>query len=204
MGIVAGMESLDIDLLWQTAALPSDSRDQWREALAYRTKLPDEAEVLAGYGWAPEDVVAARTDPTVYWPDRGKPWQHRLDDDPAADGDAGRRRAALMALAEETARYHDARAGLARELRTQYMLDLAKRLPSGQRWSHERIGLVLGVTKQRVQQILRPGSWRRLDLPNSVNPEPSVEGIAKAMDERRRRLDRLFGRQPAHPGSSVR
>ncbi|TCL87844.1 hypothetical protein EDF31_102553 [Curtobacterium sp. PhB142] len=107
-----------------------------------------------------------------------------------------------MALAEETARYHDARAGLAREIRTQYMLDLAQRLPSGQRWPHERIGLVIGVTKQRVQQILRRGLPRPADAPTSVIPAASVEGIAAARDERRRRLGRLFGGHPTNPRST--
>lgn len=198
-GIVVHMKPVDItnpplwDLLWDSAAVPPAERNEWREVMAYRTKLPDEAEVLAGYGWTPAEVVAARTDPTVYSPDLYKPWYERMDADPAVDCDGGRRWAALMVLAEETARYHDSRARLAREIRTQYMLDLAQRLPKEQRWAHEVIGLALSLTKQRVQQILRPGRSRPADLPASVVPEPGVEGIEVAAVERRRRLTRLFG-----------
>lgn len=183
------------DLLWEKAYLPPELRDQWRAAMSYRTKLPDEAEILAGYGWTPTDVLAARTRPAMYWPDINKDWSVRFDDNPAADNDAGRRRAALMALAEETARYHDSQASLAREVRTQYMLDLAQRIRKEHRWSHELIGLVLSLTKQRVQQILRNTGkhTRGRDLPVALAPGHGTVAVETVTLERRRRLVRLFG-----------
>ncbi|CAN7526759.1 hypothetical protein LJR044_003736 [Microbacterium foliorum] len=183
------------DLLWERADLPDAHRDQWRAVMSYRSKLPDDAEILAAYDWTPADVLAARTDPSLYWPDMHEHWSKRLDDDPAADGDAGRRRAALMALAEETARYHDSRASLAREIRMQYMLDLARRLPKEQRWSHEKVGLVLSLTKQRVQQILRnAGKYTRdPNMPVALVPGQGSMAVEVVTEARRRKLSRIFG-----------
>lgn len=163
--------------------------------MAYRTKLPDDAEILAAYDWTPADVLAARTDPSRYWPGMHEHWSKRLDDDPASDGDAGRRRAALMALAEETARYHDNRASLAREVRTLYMADLTQRLPKEQRWSHEKVGLVLNLTKQRVQQILRnTGKYSRdPNMSVALIPGQGSAAIEVVTEERRRKLARIFG-----------
>jgi len=100
-----------------------------------------------------------------------------------------------MALAEETARYHDSRASLAREIRTQYMLDLAQRLPKEQRWSHEKVGLVLNLTKQRVQQILRnAGKYTRdPNMPVALVPGQGSMAVEAVTELRRRKLARLFG-----------
>lgn len=183
------------DLLWERADLPSALRDEWRAVMAYRTKLPDDAEILAAYDWTPAVVLAARTDPSLYWPDMHEDLSKRLDHDHAAGDDAGKRRAALMALAEETARYHDNRARLAREIRTQYMKDLAERLPKEQRWSHERVGLVLSLTKQRVQQILRnAGKYTRdPDMPEALVPGAGSLAVEVVTEARQRKLSRLFG-----------
>lgn len=182
------------DLLWERALLPDAHREQWRAVMSYRSKLPDDAEILAAYGWTPGDVLAARTDPSVYWPDMHEHWSKRLDDDPAADNDDGRRRAAHLALAEETARYHDSRARLAREIRTLYMCDLAQRLPKEQRWSHEKVGLVLNLTKQRVQQILHNvGKYTRdPNLPVALVPGQGSMAVEAVTEERRHKLSRLF------------
>lgn len=184
------------DLLWEMADLPDDQRDEWRKVLDYRTKLPDDAEILAAFGWTPADVRMARWDDMRIGPYKHDDWRNPPNEsDPASDGDGGRRRAALMALAEETVRYHDSQAQYARIIRTQYLLDLAQRLPKDQRWSHERIGLVLGLSKQRVQQIIRRvGKNDRRDPPpvGVVPGRPGPAEIVIVTDARRGRLRRIF------------
>lgn len=143
----------DWDALWAEAGVPDADRLRWRQVMATRTRHTRDAEILAGFGWTPDDVAAARTDPTMYWPD------HHLSSDQVVQRLAkSTSTAALMALAEETARHHETQAQLAREVRMQYVIELTEQLPKEDRWSFEKVGAVLGLTRQRVRMIARQGS----------------------------------------------
>jgi len=138
---VTGGPRPDFDALWRAADLPDVDRDAWREVLGYRTRVPDDAVRLASHGWTPEDVVKARTEPRTYWPELGEPR-------PTHSAEAV---ASLAVLADETARFHDASASLARSVRADYVRVLAER----ESWPNPRIADLLEITRQRVRMILR-------------------------------------------------
>jgi hypothetical protein len=171
----------DFDAIWASAVLPDTDREQWRRVMSYRTRLPEDAEILAAYGWTPADIVAARTESSLYWVDRHLSIREVLEYDRAA---ADRSRGdhvgpgttpALMLLAEETARYHQSCANVARAVRTQYVLDLSDRRPKEERWSYEKIGELLGLSRQRVRQIVR-GVGYASALTRRANRSSSAEG----------------------------
>ena len=56
----------DWDAMWEAAEIADGRNEEWRNVLKYRTQLPDDAIRLAGEGWTPELVVAARDNPSLY------------------------------------------------------------------------------------------------------------------------------------------
>jgi hypothetical protein len=133
------MNPPDYDASWIAADLPDHERAAWREVLAYRTKLPNDAVTYSKAGLTPQDLKSARTDPLSYWPG------HVQGDD--LDSEVLDR---FALLATETARFHEAQIGIAREIRQQYMRELSAR---GR--SHESIGAPLGLSRQRVRAIVK-------------------------------------------------
>jgi len=137
----------DWDALWSAAEIPGGRNDVWRKVMAHRTKLPDDAIRLAGEGWTPELVVAARDNPSLYM-------THATAHEQYPDwAEVPASYAAKLMLADETAKWHESRMQLARELRWHHMRHLAER--ADPRWSHQMIGDLIGLTRQRVRAILR-------------------------------------------------
>lgn len=67
---------------------------------------------------------------------------------------------------------------LARKLRWQHMRHLADKVDLG--WSHQRIGDLIGLTRQRVRAILR-SDLTRVWRDERVSVRGSVHGIARLM-----------------------
>lgn len=128
--------------VWMEAALPDADRSAWRDAMAYRTKNPADAERLAALGLRPQDVIAARTDTRVYW-------LRKI-------GVESLTTAQMAALADETARFHDHYREIALARRGEHVQALASHRDAG--WTYDRIGALIGVTKQRARMIARNGS----------------------------------------------
>ncbi|WP_156762016.1 hypothetical protein [Microbacterium karelineae] len=148
------MNPPDWDALWSDAEIPGGRNGAWRDVLAYRTKLPDDAIRLAGHGWSPELVVAARDNPNLYYDSEDLPVVDESYPDEAVPAGI----AAKLVLADETAKWHESRMQLARELRWKHMRRLAARTDLG--WSHQMIGDLIGLTRQRVRAILRSNLTR--------------------------------------------
>lgn len=134
------MVPTDWDAIWETVEIPGGRAGEWREVLAYRTKLPDDAIRLAGHGWTPEQVVSARDAPLAYF----------------GDDNTSSTTAALIVLADETAKWHESRMQVARELRWLHVRRLAAQ--EEPKWSHQQIGDLVGLSRQRVREIIRSKS----------------------------------------------
>lgn len=137
----------DWDAMWEVAEIADGRNEEWRNILKYRTQLPDDAIRLAGEGWTPELVVAARDNPSLYM-------THATAREQYPDwAEVPASYAAKLMLADETAKWHESRMQLARELRWHHMRHLADQADLG--WSHQMIGDLIGLTRQRVRAILR-------------------------------------------------
>ncbi len=161
------------DVLWADANLPDGTAEAWRAVFADRTRVPDEAEHLAAHGWTPQDVLDARANPRVLL----APSEHL---DLTRFTGASALTQALAVLAQEVANYHAARADLARSVVTDLAIDLyagkaaslGRRRPaegtgpeaqgdalvagdSFEPWTFDRIGALIGVSKQRARAIVR-------------------------------------------------
>lgn len=144
------MNPPDWDALWASAEIPGGRNETWREVMSYRTKLPDHAIRLASHGWTPELVAAARDNPYLYWSaEDAVGILDRLTDDTERPTST----VALLVLADETAKWHESRMRLARDLRWMHIRRLAA--SDEGRWSHERIGTLIGLTRQRIRAIVR-------------------------------------------------
>lgn len=148
---VLGEEKLDRsnwDRMWEAADLPEGTCRQWQDVLGYRTQLPDDAVVLAHHGWTPEDVLRARANWIAAFPELGvggSRWMVRTEEESAA----------WAVLANEVATYHENQRRLVLGERAQFISDLVERLPIERRWSQTKVAQLLGLTKQRVQEILK-------------------------------------------------
>lgn len=142
------MNPPDWDALWEEAVIPDGRNDEWRRVLAYRTKLPDDAVRLAAQGWTPELVVAAREIPWLYFTDDDSPEAHKHYPEGV---DVPASTAAKLLLADETAKWHEAQMRLAREVRWLRIRELA----DARGWSHQAIGDLIGLTRQRIRAIVR-------------------------------------------------
>jgi len=137
---------------WASADLPDTDREAWRDAMSYRTNTPVDAVGLAALDLTPSQVVQARTSTRLY----GSPFDRRkLADWPIT------RLAAHAALANETAQFHDFYREVALSERGVFVQALAERPTEA--WTFDKIGALIGVTKQRARVIARNGA--RLSRP---------------------------------------
>ncbi|WP_311215341.1 MULTISPECIES: hypothetical protein [unclassified Arthrobacter] len=145
----------DWDERWRSSAIPEEDKPLWRD-LIYWSQSPVLAERLAVHGWNPEHLAAAVQDP-YYLPKL----ERRLGNDPELRRNSDTvEEARLLVLADVVSRVIEHRLGLALQIRRNAMSSLAEPrnnegLSPAKGWTFDRIGELVGLTKQRVRAIVR-------------------------------------------------
>ncbi len=138
----------DWDEAWGDSPIPHD-KSEWRAVIAEISQSPALAERLVDHGWTVAEFGRALQD-SRYLIELG-----RLAAGPRLEAN-------FVVLADAVAQIHHHRSSLALELRRHAMQDLA--LPildeSGSTtergWTYDRIGALVGLTKQRARDIAKP------------------------------------------------
>lgn len=137
--------------LWRNSSIPEqlDQKALWRLHTSRITQTPELAERLVAHGWTPADFERALTE-TLHL------------DTLHQDAVWPQAKAAFIILSDAVGRIHESRRNSALELRRQAMIDLAQPILDANEevlqkgWSYGKIGALIGLTKQRVQQLGKP------------------------------------------------
>lgn len=139
--------SPDWDEVWEHSPIPYD-KEQWRSVISQISQSPEIPERLVVHGWSVANFERALQD-NLYL------IQLRRDAvGPTAE-------AAFIVLSDAVGRIHESRKSLALELRQQAMIDLALPIVDAQEevvekgWTYDKIGALVGLTKQRARELAR-------------------------------------------------
>lgn len=149
-------EPCESDAAWANEELAEASawRDVFDQLFGGRGKdtYPGRAARLEALGWSPADLRAACTDPRALLslaPPVG-----------ASEAEA----VAGAVLAGEANAYYDDFSNSARHSRAGYMARLAEL-----GWTHTEVGALVGITKQRVQKVIKGRRMGQPTLPTSAD-----------------------------------
>lgn len=146
------------DELWASAKIPAQDRKVWRDVFErfYGSSAPgsatwpDRSERLHSYGWTPADLDRAIASQGRSLPlpmDRERPFEDALTREIAMSEEQVE---SAAALAWEVMTFMDYARFTSTYARDRYLRELSR---AG--WSHSQLGALFGLTKQRVQQLLK-------------------------------------------------
>lgn len=169
-----GDEVPDWEAEWESSTIPHD-KDRWRLLISQISQSPEIPERLVGHGWSATS------------------FEHALQDNLYLIGLAEKAvgpkaEAAFVVLADACARIHEARQRLALELRQGKMIDLALPILDADEqviekaWTHDRIAALVGLTKQRVRELVKIAQWPKKSTgfiePGAVRRSKKIAAMA--------------------------
>lgn len=143
------------DQLWEAADIPPNERDQWRQAYQAMgpgggATSPARAARLSAYGWTAGDLSNALRDLRVCFPPPAISAAAQKQGHTPESLMTPEQVEAYTVLTDEALTYFENRYEAAKFRRVRYMDQLATF-----RWNHQEIGKLVGLSKQRVQQLLK-------------------------------------------------